>query len=306
LEKLTIDSATGASLNAYVVVPDGSPRAVVQINHGLAEHAGRYGRFQQALAEAGFASIAHDHRGHGYTQAPDAKPGIYAKQDGHRKVIADIAAIHGYVRDRFENPPIVTFGHSAGGLMALNFANRYPQASAALAVWNSNFSDDLLGRIALLLISTEARIRDPFVPSQLMPKLTFDAWNKQFAPNRTGFDWLNRDEAEVDAYVADEFCGFEATVSMWRDIFRLVFAGVDPVSLAQLPKDLPVHLLGGENDPATDGGKATLALYDRLVNKGLRKVDRTILADTRHESLNELNRDETTAGFIAWLEKHLF
>ncbi|MEN0087860.1 MAG: alpha/beta hydrolase [Pseudomonadota bacterium] len=297
----TIASTSGAALHAYVQDAALAPSAIIQINHGLSEHAARYGRFQAALAAAGFASIAHDHRGHGKTTAPDTEPRVYAYENGVSKVLADIGSVHKFARDRWPNVPIITFGHSAGGLMALNFACQNPKASAALAVWNSNASGGIAGRAAQAILAVEARLPGAASPSKIIPKLTFDAWNKQLAPNRTGFDWLSRDDAEVDAYVADPLCGFPASVSMWQDIFRLIYGAGSAKNVSHLPATLPIHLLGGEKDPATEGAKATRNMASQMARLGCRNVSLNILADTRHESLNELNRDETTDSFIAWL-----
>ncbi|MEO0497487.1 MAG: alpha/beta hydrolase [Pseudomonadota bacterium] len=299
----TIQSSTGAALHAYVREADRSPpRAVIQINHGLAEHAARYGRFQEALAAVGFASIAHDHRGHGHTTAADAQARVYAYENGVDKVLADIASVHDFAQNRWLDAPIVTFGHSAGGLMAINFACHAPEASAGLAVWNSNASGGLAGRAAQAILAAEARLKGPGAASAIIPKLTFDAWNKKLAPNRTDFDWLSRDEAEVDAYIADPLCGWPASISMWRDIFELIYSAGSARNLSKLPATLPVHLLGGEADPATDGARATRAMAGKLAHIGCRNVSLNILPNTRHESLNEVNRDETMAAFIAWLD----
>ncbi|MEM1365676.1 MAG: alpha/beta hydrolase [Pseudomonadota bacterium] len=301
----TIGSDTGASLRAYVGDTDQSPpRAVVQINHGLAEHAARYGRFQDALAAAGFASVAHDHRGHGATNAPDSMPRVYAHKSGADKVLTDIEHVHGFARGRWPEVPVVTFGHSAGGLMALNFACKNPEASAALAVWNSNASGGVAGRLAQVILAVEARLNGGSTASKIIPKLTFDAWNRQLAPNRTDFDWLSRDDAEVDAYIADPLCGWSASVSMWRDIFRLIYGAGDTRNLSNLPSALPIHLLGGGADPATNGAKATKAMAGKLAHVGCRNISLNTLPETRHESLNETNRDETMAAFIAWLQDH--
>jgi alpha-beta hydrolase superfamily lysophospholipase len=140
------------------------------------------------------------------------------------------------------------------------------------------------------------------VPSRLLPKLTFQAWAKTIPDRRTAFDWLSRDPAEVDKYVADPLCGWDASVSMWRDVFSLIFRGADDGRLSALPRDLPVNLLGGAKDPATDGGKAVEHLADRMRRLGFSNLVSRVWPDTRHESLNEVNRDVITEEFGAWAE----
>jgi alpha-beta hydrolase superfamily lysophospholipase len=283
---------------------EGQARGVVQINHGLAEHAARYQRFAKFLAVRGFHSYAHDHRGHGATRAPGAIPGAFAAKDGAEKTIADVAAIHALIAERHPGLPVITFGHSMGGLVALNFAEQHPNASAALAVWNSNFNAGLAGRAGQAFLAIEAFFKGSDTPSTMLPKLTFQAWAKAMPDRRTDFDWLSRDAAEVDLYVANSLCGWDATVSMWRDVFDLIYTGGSEASLAKLPKHLPVHLIGGAQDPATDKGTAVTWLAGQMRKAGLTDVTSQILADTRHETLNEINRDQSMAEFTAWLDGH--
>jgi alpha-beta hydrolase superfamily lysophospholipase len=294
-----IESPTGANLNIYSTLA-ANPRGVVQINHGLAEHAARYERFSQALADAGFHAYAHDHRGHGGTIAPDAPAGMFAPQDGAAKVIADVDAIHALIAARHPGLPVITFGHSMGGLIALNHAFTRPTRAAGLAVWNANFSAGALGRVAQGLLKFERFRLGHDVPSRMLPKLTFGTWAKTIKNRRTDFDWLSRDPKEVDAYIADPLCGWNASVAMWQDIFDFVFAGADDANLKTLAPSLPVHLHGGGHDPATDCGKATEALASRFQALGFKAITITVDPQSRHESLNEINRDEMTAEFIEW------
>ncbi|KAB2949666.1 MAG: alpha/beta hydrolase [Rhizobiaceae bacterium] len=298
----TLHSPTGAALNLYVSRAAAPLRGVVQVNHGLAERAARYARFAAALAARGFDVYAHDHRGHGATRAPDAPPRVFAAAGGKEKVIADVAAVHDRIAAERPGAPVILFGHSMGGLVALNFLMRHSARVTGAAIWNANFSAGALGRLAQAILAWEAFRLGSDVPSRILPKLTFQDWAKKVSDKRTDFDWLSRDTAEVDKYVADPLCGWDASVSMWRDVFGLIFAGADDRNLASIRRDLPVNLLGGENDPATAGGKAVLDLERRMRALGFSNLTSRIWPQTRHESLNELNRDMITDEFAAWAE----
>lgn len=300
VESGSLTSPTGASLNLYLREANSPPRGIIQINHGLAEHAARYGRFMDALAEAGFHSIAHDHRGHGATTSPEAPVGSFSREGGVDKVLGDVAAIQSHAREIWPGLPLITFGHSMGGLIAMNFALRHPADVTGLAVWNTNFSAGLLGRVAQSILAWERFRLGSDAPSRILPKLTFADWAKKIPHARTEFDWLSRDPAEVDKYVSDPLCGWDASVAMWQDVLRMVFAGADDANFAALTRSLPIQLRGGEKDPATDGGKAVLAFEARLRTMGFSDLDARIFPATRHESLNEVNRDEATAEFVAW------
>ena len=174
-------------------------------------------------------------------------------------MIADVAAIHDLIAGEHPGLPVIVFGHSMGGLIALNFVLRHSARVQAAAIWNANFSAGLLGRVAQAILAYERFRLGSDMPSRMIPKLTFQAWAKQIPDRRTEFDWLSRDPAEVDKYVADPLCGWDASVSMWSDVFRFVFFGADDRNFESVRKDLPFNLVGGEKDPATDGGKAVHA-----------------------------------------------
>lgn len=296
----TFSSPTEATLNLYSSDAGADAVGVVQVNHGLAEHAARYQRFAEFLKPHGFHLYAHDHRGHGETTASDAPPRIFADSGGVKKVLGDVDAIHDLIAERHPGLPVICFGHSMGGLVALNYALQSSGRIAGLACWNANFSAGILGRAAQALLAWERFRLGSDVPSRLIPKLTFDAWAKKMPDRKTDFDWLSRDEAEVAKYVADPLCGWDASVSMWQDVFDLIFRGADNGNFADMHRDLPINLVGGEHDPATDGGKATLSLDARLEKMNFSKVKCRVYDGTCHESLNEINRETVMADFLAW------
>lgn len=304
-DRRTVASPTGASLNLYTRLANAPARAVVQINHGLAEHAARYERFADFLAEHGFHTYAHDHRGHGFTTAPDAPPGRFGIPSGGDKVIADIAAIHGLIRAEHPGLPVIAFGHSMGGLVAFNYLLRHPHGVDAAAVWNANFSAGLAGRAAQAILGWEKFRLGSDAPSRLLPRMTFQAWGKQVPGHKTLFDWLSRDPGEIRKYIDDPLCGWDASVSMWQDVFNFVFFGADDGNLSHLNRDMPISLVGGEKDPSTDGGRAVVDLEERLRRAGFSNLVSTVYPETRHESLNELNRDVIMADFVRWLDNTL-
>lgn len=298
----TVVSPSGAEVNLYVALPKNPARAVVQINHGVAEHAARYARFARLLTDHGYAVYAHDHRGHGYTRAPDAPLGSFGREPAKDKVIADVVAIHNLIEDEHPGAPVIIFGHSMGSLITLNFVLEHSKRVAGVAFWNGNVTAGLPGRAAQALLAWERFRLGSDVPSRVLPKLTFDAWSRRETDGRTSFDWLSHNHSEVDAYVADPLCGWNASVGMWRVIFELIFAGANDRNFASIHRDLPFNLVGGAGDQATDCGKAVEHLATRLRAMGFSNLVSTIYADTRHESLNELNRDLIAHDFVRWAD----
>lgn len=295
-----LQSPTGAALAWRHCAAAAEPVAILLVSHGLAEHSGRYARLAQAMAARGFHVYTHDHRGHGQSRAPDAQPGQFAHRGGADKVIADLRAVREMAVAAHPGLPVVLFGHSMGGLIALNAAESDPGLYDALAVWNANFRPGLAGRAGQLVLAIEKMFKGSDVPSPLLSKLTFGAWARAVAGRKTDFDWLSRDEEEVARYIADPLCGFDATVSLWIDIFTFAFAGARADRLARLPAGLPIHLVGGGADPSTQNGAVIRWLGDRMKARGMTDVTVTVHQAMRHETLNEIGREKATTDFAAW------
>ena len=299
----SLTSPTGATLNLYVRAAEGKPRGVIQINHGLAEHGARYARFADFLAARGFATYAHDHRGHGGTTAPDAPPRMFGPLPSGDKVIADVEAVHAFIAEQNPGVPVITFGHSMGGLIAMNHTLRYPHRAAAAAIFNAQFTPGLAVAGAKAVLAWERFRLGSDAVSRMIPRLTFQTWAKQFKNRRTDFDWLSRDTEEVDKYVADPLCGWDASVEMWTDLFGFITYCNDNAHFADLPRDRPINLVGGGRDPSTNGGKLVTAFAKRLSAMGFSNLTSKVYAETRHESLNEVNRDVIMQDFVSWAEK---
>ena len=282
-----------------------APKAVVHICHGLAEHSARYARFAAALNGAGYHAYAHDHRGHGANISPHAPRGMFASKDGDRVAIGDVLALNRHIHATHPGLPVVIFGHSMGGLIALNYALVHSDTVDAVAVWNANFNGGIENRAAMALLCAERMLKGSDVPSAILPKLTFRTWGRSIPGHRTHFDWLSRDPAEVEAYVNDPLCGFDANVALWIDVFRMMKNGATDSNFAGIRKKLPFNLVGGTEDPATDKAKATRKLAARMQAMGFSNVTCTIYPGSRHESLNEINRDEVTQNFLDWLAEAL-
>ena len=142
-------------------------------------------------------------------------------------------------------------------------------------------------------------------PAPLVDKLAFSSSNKPFRPNRTNFDWLCRDNAEVDKYIADPYCGFLFTASGYRELFR----GLDRLrnmdTLKKMPKELPVYFFGGDSDPVGSLGSGIPKVADQFRAAGLRDVTVKLYPGGRHEMFNEINREEVYQDLIAWLDQHV-
>lgn len=302
-EEAWLPSPTGARLHLLRRAPGGAPRAVIQVNHGLAEHAARYARFADALAGRGFVTYAHDHRGHGLTAAPGAPLGHLGPGAGAQTLLDDVLAVHRRIADDHPGLPVLLFGHSMGAMIALNFALRHSHRLAGAAIWNAPLARRPESLAAAALLAFERFRLGSDVPSRLLPKLTFRSWAREVPAPRTRFDWLSHDRDEVDRYIADPLCGFDASIGTFAALFDLCVMAADRRVLRDGRKSLPFHLVGGGRDPATRRGQAVRDLERMLARHGFSNLLTRIDGANRHETLNEIGRAAATRDFIAWAEK---
>jgi len=293
----TINASDGHSISTFEWCSQGTkPNFVVQILHGLGEHAGRYSRFATACNENQIAVVAHNHRGHGCFEGF----GHYSDHEGWDKVVADVLQVRQHIAERFPRVPVVLLGHSMGSYIAQSFTMRHGGNNLALILSGSTFAPHgrlLAGNIAARLLTTltGGRTVNNFLNHSGLGK-----FNDRFEPARTNFDWLSRDEGEVDCYISDPLCGGSYSNRLWVDLTGGMLEISSPSAVAKIRHDLPIYILGGTHDPV--GGKAGLTkLADVYRDTGHDDVTLKLYEEGRHEMLNETNRDEVTADVIRWI-----
>ncbi len=302
---LTFKTPDGVDIHYFQWLPDGDVRAVVQIAHGMAEHAARYERFAQKLCDAGFAVYANDHRGHGQTAGSLENVGYFADHDGWQLVKDDLGQLMGIAKDENPGLPVFLLGHSMGSLLIRDFIFDHG-AEIKGAILSGTVGDPgFQGKIGLAVAKMIARFKGRRYPSPLLTKLSFGEFNKPFAPNRTDFDWLSRDEAEVDKYVADPFCGGLFSAGFWVDFLGGLNTLLDPGRVGRIPRDLPILLFSGEQDPCGANTAGVKQVCDSYIKAGLTDVTCKFYEGGRHEMLNEVNREEVYADVISWINGRL-
>jgi alpha-beta hydrolase superfamily lysophospholipase len=302
-KEIMIDSPTGATVSMRREQAAGGRRGSFLLCHGLAEHSLRYASLARYLSARGYEVYGFDHRGHGKTTAPDAPLGRFARREGEAKVLADLASVREIARRAHPNLPLILFGHSMGGMIAARAAETEPRAYDGLCIWNAHLNPGVPGRLGIALLKAERFFKGSDVPSRFGPLFTFDAWAKSVKDARKEFDWLSRDEIEVAKYIADPLCGFDCSVSLWIDLLGMALAAGRRDNLARLPKDLPVNLVGGGQDPATDQGRAMTWLAESLKDLAIKNVHLTIYPEMRHETLNEFGREQAMSMLGDWADK---
>ena len=297
----------GKPIFVYVFSPDTdeAPKGVVHIIHGMSEHAARYARVAEPLTALGFVVYAHDQRGHGRTAKTDDELGFFASSGGWDLAISDIRGLLAFSKKAHPGVPQAVIAHSMGSFMAQRIMALVGRDLSAVVLSATNGPPNLLARTGVYVAKAERARLGERGKSKILQGLSFDEFNKAFRPNRTAYDWISRDEAEVDKYVNDPRCGFPATTSLWVDLLEALPGLTKPETIAQVPKNLPIYVLAGGEDPVherTKNLKPLLALYAKA---GITDVTFRVYPGARHELFNETNRAEIIAEMTDWLSRKL-
>ncbi|WP_238981122.1 alpha/beta fold hydrolase [Williamsia herbipolensis] len=279
-ESVEFTDSTGTTLPVYRWAPESDPRAVVMIVHGMGEHVLRYDHVAAALTAAGVAVYGYDQRGHG-AGIGEGVPGEIGEA-GWSALVDDIAEVARWIRQREPGLPIGVFAHSMGSFATQQVLPAHSDAFDAVA---------LSGTAAIDILEPALDLDAP---------LDLAVFNAPFEP-RTGFEWLSRDDAAVDAYVADPLCGFGLDGEASRAMFIGARPLADPAELARIRPDLPLYIAVGDQDPVNGGLALFTPLVDRLRDAGVADVTTHVYSGARHEIVNETNRAEVIGDLVEWL-----
>ncbi len=281
-DSFTFDGADGTKVFTYRWLPERPVRGVLQIAHGMGEHALRYREPLQPLLDAGIAIYANDHRGHGKTAPNKESLGDFGA-GGFAALVDDMAILSRRIRTENPGKKLILMGHSMGSF-----------ASQIYVVDHSALIDGYI-------LSGSAAV-DKLVPPKETSGNVLMSMNMGPKP-RTPFDWLSRDDAEVDKYIADPLCGFSVNDKSRRSMFVTAAATADPAKLATIRTDLPIYIFAGDKDPVNADLTRLLPLVERYRALGIRDIATDFYPGGRHEMLNETNRDEVVANLKNWIER---
>ena len=301
-EEFTSASTDGIhTIHAVAWKPEGTPRAVVQIVHGVAEYAGRYEPLGQYLSEHGFLVCGEDHLGHGLT-AKDGTFGYFGPQNGWDFVVRDVRRLRKLVGEHYPGIPYILLGHSMGSFLTRTYLIRWPGTVNAAVLSGTGQEKAPLVALGKGISGMVGTLRGRDYVSDLVYDMSMGSYNKQFRPNQTSSDWLSRDEEQVRAFQKDELCSFRPTVTMFRDMLGgIQFIGRKK-NLNKMDKSIPVYFLSGDRDPVGNMGKGVRKVARMFREVGCRDVTVKLYPGGRHEMFNEINRQEVMDDLLAWLE----
>ena len=277
-------SADGLSIESVKWSGEHEVRGVVQIAHGLGEHIGRYAELAETLVRGHFAVYGNDHRGHGLTAKPSGSFGDFGP-GGFDQLVEDMVSLRVIAKEEHPGNPYILLGHSMGSFAAQQFVLEHSHSIDGLALSGSGVLDGL-ARVA-------QSVPVGVAPMKLM--------NAPFEPARTPFDWLSRDSAEVDAFIADPLC-FPALKPSSMESFLDAFPRLaDAREIRKVRSDLPIYIFAGSSDPVGQSLEGVRALEKRYRGAGMTSISHDYYEGGRHEMLHELNRFDVITNLLVWL-----
>ena len=305
-EDFSFQSSTGHNtIHARKCIPDGEPRAVIQIEHGIAEHINRYDDFMNFLALNGFVAVGDDHLGHGQSIKVPEEQGIFAEENGWDYVIKDVVKLRSLMREDYPDLPYIFFGHSMGSFIVRTYLIRYPDQYDAAIISGTGQQSKALVFAGYTMANWMVQSKGAAAPGDTLSKMAFGSYLKRIPDARTPFDWLSRDSKNVDKYVEDPLCGFVAKASLYRDMMAGIRFVSNQKNIDKMSKEAPIYFMSGEEDPVGDYGVGVNKAYKAFLAAGLKDVMIRLYPGGRHEMLNETNRSDVYDDILNWLNEKL-
>lgn len=304
-EEFYFDSRSGADkIHAVRFLPDdGQVKCVVQIIHGMSEYAQRYEEFAEYLTNKGFAVTAEDHLGHGKSVPEGGCYGYFCKQDPATVVVRDVHRLKKMTQKEYPGVPYVILGHSMGSFILRNYMYRYGTGINGAIIMGTGMQPGALLKVSKVIAGVQKLFCGSKHVSKLMDNMVFGSYNKRIDNAGTDKDWLSKDEAVVERYIADPLCGFTFTVNGFATLFELIARSQKKENLDKIPKELPVFMVSGAEDPVGDYGEGVRKAYDSLETAGMQNMVLKLYETDRHEVLNETDKAVVMQDIYDWISE---
>ncbi|MEN8222139.1 MAG: alpha/beta hydrolase [Acidobacteriota bacterium] len=306
-DTFTLNAEDGKKIFVHRWMPEkkGNLKGVLQISHGMAEHAGRYREFAEYLNSLGIGVYANDHRGHGKTAGSLENVGYFADKNGWDLVINDMFQLTERIRNTHESIPIFLLGQSMGSFLTREYISREKGGVDGAILTGTAGEPGIKGSLGIIAGKLFCTLLGKNRPDKILDKSVFGSYNRQFKPARTKFDWLSRDVDEVDKYIKDDYCGCIFSSGFFVDLFTGLKNVNKMKNIQSISKTLPLLLISGDKDPLGENVKGVMRVVKAFRKAGIKDVEYKFYKDGRHEMLNETNRKEVFKDISDWINSKL-
>lgn len=283
----------------------GQPKGVIQIVHGISEYIDRYAPTARFLADRGYVVVGNDHLGHGRTALGPEEYGFFREKDGWHTASADVRRLRVLMGQKYPDLPYFLLGHSMGSFLARTYLIDWPGTLTGCILSGTGQEPPAMVAAGRHLAGAVCKASGPRTHSKLIEQIAFGTYNKQFTPARTRADWISRDEAVVDAYVADPLCSFMPSAGMFRDMMEGLQYIAKKSNLKKMDPSTPVYFFSGDRDPVGRNGDTVKKVMGFFEEAGCTDVTLRLYPEGRHEMMNEINRQEVWNDLLAWIDSKL-
>lgn len=280
--------------------PNDRPKGVIQIAHGMGEHAGRYKDIAQKLQKEGYEVYANDHRIHGKSVKPNEDLGMYDGDDYFNDAVEDMKEFSSLIRNAHPNEKIILFGHSMGSFFSREYVTKYGDDIQLLVLSGTASFIKVMGTIGLIGANVVKFFNGGKRSNDVLKAMFFNEFSKQFKPNRTKVDWISSDEEQVDLFDKDPLRIEDFSTKVFIDIINGNKKVNEKKAFKETPNDLPIYMFAGESDPVGEMGKGVRKVAKQYKRAGIKDLTLNMY-EGRHEMLNEVNKKEVEKDFINWL-----
>ena len=287
-------------IHALEWIPEGAPKAVLQIVHGMVEHIERYDAFASYLAANGIYVTGHSHLGHGKSMISKEKMGYFATPNGNECVLGDIHSLKKLTQEKCKNVPYFIMGHSMGSFLTRQYLGVYGEGLSGAIIMGTGEQPDMILAGGKLVCKIIAAFKGWEHRSDFVNSLVIGSFEKEM-----GKGWISRNEENVKNYAKDPLSGFVFTLNAFYHMFDGMSKMNRQEKRGSIPKELPMFFVAGSEDPVGAHGKGVETVYGRYLDKGAKNVSIKLYEDDRHEILNELDKDVIYADILSWMEKNI-
>lgn len=300
------DSTDGFNvIHAEEWLPEGKPKAVLEIAHGIAEYIHRYDDFARFLAENGILVVGEDHIGHGSSVAENMPALYFGKENGWDTVVSDLHKIRAMYGEKYPDVPYFLMGHSMGSFLARTYLIKYPGDVDGAVIMGTGHQSGIIVAGGKLIGNIVGKTRGFDKPNSLVTALAFGSYNNGIENPRTYYDWLSVNSENVDRYIADPLCGDPATVRLFLDMLGGMGFIRKQKNVNRMDTAKPVLFVSGDRDPVGENGKGVKAACSTFEKAGVKDLTLKLWPGLRHEILNEDCRREVYEHILGWIEARI-
>ena len=298
---LSADSKT--TIHAVEWCPEQEPKAVLQIAHGVTEHMLCYTEMAEYFTARGMVVVGNDHLGHGLSIARDAEPMYFGPENSWKWVEEDVYTCFQKCKKKYPDIPYFVLGLSLGSFVVRALAIHHPGEVSGIILAGTGQSSAMQLQLVKMLAQKESRKAGEDHTTPMIHKLTFEMYNKQFAPNQTDYDWLCASKEGVESYIADPLRGEDMSAGLFREMLNGMIYSGSVKNQKKMDKNIPVLLISGAEDPVGENGKGVQATYRSFKKVGMKDVSVKLYPGLRHDIFIEDEKEKVFEYIFHWLQE---